>query len=102
MSLVRIRALGGRFALTLAAAGADIAAVDLFKNEQTDELIQEITKMGCTCLPLQADVSKEEDVNAFIKDTLAQFKRIDILVNNAGITRDGLIDAHEKPMIGKL
>lgn len=83
--------IGRTIALTLAEAGADIAAVDLFKNEQTDELVQEITKMGRRCLPLQADVSKEEDVNTFIKDTLTQFKRIDILVNNAGITKDGLM-----------
>ncbi|MCP4396077.1 MAG: 3-oxoacyl-[acyl-carrier-protein] reductase [bacterium] len=83
--------IGRTIALTLAKAGADIVAVDLFKNEQTDELVQEISKMGRTCLPLQADVSKEEDVNTFIKDTLAQCKRIDILVNNAGITKDGLM-----------
>ncbi len=83
--------IGRTIALTLAEAGADIVAVDLFKNEQTDQLVQEISKMGRTCLPLQADVSKEEDVNTFIKDTLAQCKRIDILVNNAGITKDGLM-----------
>jgi len=83
--------IGRTIALTLARAGADIAAVDLFKNEQTDELVQEITQLGRTCLPLQADVSNEEGVNAFIKDTLARLQRIDILVNNAGITKDGLM-----------
>ncbi|PIE34748.1 3-oxoacyl-[acyl-carrier-protein] reductase [candidate division KSB3 bacterium] len=83
--------IGRTIALTLAQAGAAIAAVDLCKNEQTAALVQEIANMGRTCLPLQADVSKEDDVNALMKEALAQFKRIDILVNNAGITRDGLM-----------
>ena len=34
---------------------------------------------------VQADVSKSEDVDAAVRNTLAEFGRIDILVNNAGI-----------------
>ncbi|MBD3307084.1 3-oxoacyl-[acyl-carrier-protein] reductase [candidate division KSB3 bacterium] len=83
--------IGRTIAVTLAAAGADIAAVDLYKNEQTSELAQEIEGLGRRCLPLQADVSNEAEVNACVKDTVAQFDRIDILVNNAGITKDTLI-----------
>ena len=83
--------IGRTIALTLAEAGADIVAVDLYKNEQTAELVQQIEHMGRKCLPAQADVSQESDVNAFVKETLSQFGRVDILVNNAGITKDGLI-----------
>jgi 3-oxoacyl-[acyl-carrier protein] reductase len=83
--------LGRTIALTLAEAGADIVAVDLYKNEQTAELVQQIEHMSRKCLPAQADVSQESDVNAFVKETLSQFGRVDILVNNAGITKDGLI-----------
>jgi 3-oxoacyl-[acyl-carrier protein] reductase len=83
--------IGRTIALTLAEAGADIVAVDLYKNEQTAELIQQIEHMGRTCLSVQADVSQESEVNAFVKETLSKFGRVDILVNNAGITKDGLI-----------
>jgi 3-oxoacyl-[acyl-carrier protein] reductase len=83
--------IGRTIALTLAEAGADVVAVDLYKNEQTAELVQQIEHMGRTCLPAQADVSQESDVNAFVKETLSQFGRVDILVNNAGITKDSLI-----------
>ena len=83
--------IGRMIALTLAEAGADIVAVDLYKNEQTAELVQQIEQMGRKCLPAQADVSQESEVNAFVKETLSQFGRVDILINNAGITKDGLI-----------
>ncbi len=83
--------IGRIIALSLAEAGADIVAVDLFKNEQSDELVKQIEQLGRACLPAQADVSKEADVKAMVKDALKRFERIDILVNNAGITRDNLI-----------
>jgi 3-oxoacyl-[acyl-carrier protein] reductase len=83
--------IGRTIALTLAEAGADIVAADLYKNEQTTELVQQIEQMERKCLPVQADVSKESEVDAFIKEAVAQFGKVDILVNNAGITRDGLI-----------
>lgn len=83
--------IGRVIALTLAKAGANIVAVDLFKNEHTDTLVAEIEQLGRTCLPLQADVSKEESVNAFVQEALDKFGQIDILVNNAGITKDNLV-----------
>jgi 3-oxoacyl-[acyl-carrier protein] reductase len=83
--------IGRMIALTLAEVGANIVAVDLYKNEQTAELVQQIERMGRTCFPVQADVSQESEVNAFVKETLSKFGRVDILVNNAGITKDGLI-----------
>jgi 3-oxoacyl-[acyl-carrier protein] reductase len=83
--------IGRTIAETLAAAGADIVAVDVVRNDQTTQLVQQIEKLGRTCLAVQADVSKEDDVTAAVKDALNQFGRIDVLVNNAGITKDNLI-----------
>ncbi len=64
--------IGRTIALNLANAGADIVAVDLFMNEQTESLTQELEKLERKCLPLQADVSKEDDVTAFVKEATAQ------------------------------
>lgn len=83
--------IGKTISLKLAEAGADIVAVDLFKNEQTAELVQQIEQMGRKCLPAQADVSQETEVNAFVKEAVSRFGQIDILINNAGITKDALI-----------
>jgi 3-oxoacyl-[acyl-carrier protein] reductase len=83
--------IGKEIALTLAEAGANIVAVDLYKNEQTSELVQQIEQMDRKCLPLQADVAQESEVNAFVEETLSQFGQVDILINNAGINKDNLI-----------
>lgn len=83
--------IGRTIALTLAEAGADIVAVDVVKNEDTADLVQMLEQMGRKCLPMQTDVSQEEEVNALVKEILAQCGKIDILINNAGITRDGLV-----------
>ena len=83
--------IGRTIALALAETGADIVAVDLYKNEMTAELVQQIEQMGRRCLAVEANVARETDVNAFVKATVSQFGRVDILVNNAGITKDGLI-----------
>ena len=45
----------------------------------------ELRAVGVQVLPLQADVSKPEDVDAMVQRTLTAFGRIDVLVNNAGI-----------------
>ena len=83
--------IGRTIALNLANAGAHIVAVDLFNNEHTKSLVQEINNIGRECLPLTADVSNEAEVNDFVKAAKAQFDRLDILVNNAGITKDNLV-----------
>ena len=52
-------------------------------------LAQEIDSMntGAETLVIQADLSKLEDIQAMIAQTLEKFGRIDILVNNAGFGR---------------
>ncbi len=52
-------------------------------------LAQEINSMntGAQTLVVQADLSKLEDIQSLVMQTLEKFKRIDILVNNAGFGR---------------
>ncbi|MBF0501863.1 MAG: SDR family NAD(P)-dependent oxidoreductase, partial [Candidatus Riflebacteria bacterium] len=38
-----------------------------------------------------ADVSKSDDVDRLVEETVKRFGRFDVLINNAGITKDGLI-----------
>jgi 3-oxoacyl-[acyl-carrier protein] reductase len=42
-------------------------------------------------ITIQCDVSKADQVEAAVKQTVDSFGRLDILVNNAGITRDNLL-----------
>lgn len=52
-------------------------------------LAEEITAMdtGAEALVVQADLSKLEDIQSMIEQTLEKYGRIDVLVNNAGFGR---------------
>lgn len=61
--------------------GASVVLVDLFEDA-LDEAKKELSD---TVLTVQADVSKEEDVQKYVDQTVQQFGKIDIFFNNAGI-----------------
>jgi len=57
--------------------------------DKLESLAQEILAMGsgAETFVVQADLSKLEDIQSLIKQTLDKFGRIDVLVNNAGFGR---------------
>jgi len=57
--------------------------------DKLETLAQEILAMssGAETLVVQADLSRLDDIQALIKQTLDKFGRIDVLVNNAGFGR---------------
>ena len=57
--------------------------------DRLEALAKEITSMGrgAETLVVQADLSKLEDIQSLIKQTLDKYERIDVLVNNAGFGR---------------
>src|SRR4028119_1311636 len=85
------RGIGRAIALALAAEGAKVVVNYASSSAAADEVVKAITDAGGSAIALQADVSKLEQIDALVKDTLEKFGRIDILVNNAGITRDTLL-----------
>lgn len=80
------RGLGQGFALALAEAGADIAALDRSDAGETDKAI---TALGRRFMSIRCDLSKAtvDDLNKAVGDVAAQMGHLDILVNNAGIIR---------------
>lgn len=83
-------AFGRKLSLTFAKEGADIALVDI-KKEELNNLAAEINALGRKALPIFADISKENDVNELVAKTVGAFGRIDILINNAGLARSAKI-----------
>jgi short-subunit dehydrogenase len=57
--------------------------------DRLESLAQEINAMGtgAETLVVQADLSKLEDIQSLVNQTLSKFGRIDVLVNNAGFGR---------------
>ena len=84
------RGIGQSIALKLAAAGADIAVVDL-KSEFCTETVQKVEALGRKAWSFAANVSDAASVDAAVEQILAATTKVDILVNNAGITKDGLL-----------
>ncbi len=84
------RGIGRDIALCFAREGADIAICDV-SAETLAATQKEIESLGRLALTGVVDVTKSDQVDAFVQKILDKFKKIDILVNNAGITRDGLL-----------
>ena len=78
------KGIGKAIALALSGAGANvvIAARTQSDMEGVANLVRE---SGGAALPVRADVSKEEDVQSLVSQTMDRFGRIDMLINNAGI-----------------
>lgn len=76
--------IGRAIAIKLAKEGAAVTVNDI-DLEKAEKVAEEIESQGGQALPVKADVSKAEEVNRLVAQTLDKFKKVDILVNNAGI-----------------
>jgi len=84
------RGIGRAIALRLAEEGYNIVVNYRNSRDEAVSLAGQIEKTGGSCLILQADVSKYDQAEKLVKETVAAYQRLDVLVNNAGITADGL------------
>lgn len=85
------RGLGRAISLALANAGADVA-LGLLNAKRDDGLAAEIERLGRRALRLQMDVTRMEQIQRAVDQTVAEFGRIDILVNNAGGGYNNLVE----------
>jgi NAD(P)-dependent dehydrogenase (short-subunit alcohol dehydrogenase family) len=87
------RGLGRAISLALAEAGADVA-LGLRDASRDDGLADEIRALGRRALPLQMDVTRLDEVEAAVAETVEELGSLDLLVNNAG-GGAGLVPAEE-------
>ena len=84
--------IGTAVAISLGQAGAEVV-VNYGGNEQAaNQVVDQIKQNGGSAIAIQADVSKENDVQRMFDQTIEAFGTVDILVNNAGLQRDAPID----------
>jgi NAD(P)-dependent dehydrogenase (short-subunit alcohol dehydrogenase family) len=76
--------LGRRFALTLAAAGASVAACAR-RVDKLDEVVGEIRSRGGRAVALAMDVTDADSILAAVAAAEEKLGLVTILVNNAGI-----------------
>ena len=98
--------IGRAIATRLAKEGADVVLNDVQKTPYQDNnwngiisVAEEISKLGRKVLPIVSDVSKADEVQNMVNQTIETFGRLDILINNAGAKagsdRVPLIDLEE-------
>lgn len=76
------RGIGQVIAVGLAKAGAEIVIISRSGAEETVRMIAE---NGGKAYDLRADVTKEDEVDAAVREIINRSGKIDILFNNAGI-----------------
>jgi gluconate 5-dehydrogenase len=79
------RGIGVEMAEGLAEAGANLMLCAR-REEWLNETFEEFRAKGFPAEGKTADVSKAEDVQAVVDETVSKFGRVDILINNAGIS----------------
>jgi gluconate 5-dehydrogenase len=77
--------LGVLYAETLAELGVNL----VLAARRYDRLVQraeELTKkFGVKVIPVQADVTKEDNIQRMVKTAVDNFDSLEILINNAGV-----------------
>lgn len=80
--------IGEAVARYLAGAGASVAVNYVTHPETAEKIVSDIRSAGGEAIVVQADVSKEDQVQAMFGEMMKTFGTIDILVNNAGLQKD--------------
>ena len=85
------RGMGAEEAQLFAKEGAKVVIGDVLEDEG-QRLAAQIGEAGGEALFVALDVTSEEQWQAAVAATVAQFGKLDILVNNAGISDHGTIE----------
>lgn len=80
------KGIGKATALKMAHEGALVIVLDIL-SEEASRVADELNSLGAKARAMTADVSKRNEVDQMVEQTLRQFGKVDILVNNAGIVR---------------
>ena len=80
--------IGRAVAIALGGAGADVAVNYRSGEEEAAEVVAAIKGKGRDAIALQADVAREDQVQAMFARMFEAFGTIDILVANAGLQQD--------------
>jgi 3-oxoacyl-[acyl-carrier protein] reductase len=77
--------IGSAIALEMAKNGYDVVISYVQAQDKAQVLQKRIEAYGVRCMCIQADVSKEADVEAMVAQIEKELGGVDILINNAGI-----------------
>ena len=79
------RGIGADIALMLAEAGADVAVLYRSRNEEAEETVTRIKKLGRNGCAFQQDVGDLDTLPHTLAQVVGTLGKLDVLVNNAGV-----------------
>src|SRR5437870_5054646 len=92
------KGIGASIAKHLANEGAAVVVNYASSKEGADRVVAEIARHGGKAVAVQANVTKQAEIERLFAETKKAFGRLDILVNNAGIYEfspiEGVTEGH--------
>jgi len=85
--------IGLAVAVALANDGANVVVNYVSHPEDANAVVKQIEDNGGNAIAIQADVSKEDEVQSMFQQMIAKYGTIDILVNNAGLQKDSPLES---------
>jgi 3-oxoacyl-[acyl-carrier protein] reductase len=86
------RGIGRACCLALARAGAKVCVNYRLESPSAELTVEEIESAGGEAFALAADVSRRDDAEMLVDETVHRLGGIDILVNNAGIWKESPVE----------
>src|SRR5690242_17818411 len=71
-------------AKAFAQSGASVALADVTERE-VQAAAKELAGQGLKTLAIRCDVSRDDEVESMVKQTVANFGRVDMAFNNSGV-----------------
>ncbi|MFL6541728.1 MAG: SDR family oxidoreductase [Chthoniobacterales bacterium] len=84
--------IGEACAIGLGEAGASVVVNYHAHPEEAERVVEIIKRAGSDAIPVECDVSRENEVEAMFKKAIEIFGTVDILVNNAGLQQDAAFE----------
>jgi glucose 1-dehydrogenase len=89
--------IGEAIVLAAAEEGANLVIDYIAHPEETESVIEQVSKRGGRAVGVKADVSSVADLTSLVHAAVEHFGRLDAMVNNAGMeTRSSILDTTEE------
>lgn len=82
--------IGQGTAIEFAREGADVVVNYLHDKDGAEDTMRQVRGFGRQAILVQADVSREDEVERLFREAVDAFGRVDILMNNAGVDASGV------------
>ena len=93
--------IGNQMAWQIAKKGGRVVLTGR-NPDRLEKAGKELEEDGHTVLTVAGDVSKVDDCNRLMEETMKEFGQIDVLINNAGVSTEGTVEELDGSVVKKI